>query len=274
MAPRDGRSYVNMKDISLIGFMGCGKSSVGKILATLLPECRLIDLDTYIEEKQGKDIPEIFNEYGEAAFRRMEREALEEIFSDPDRPRAILSLGGGTVTSEECRQLIRRHTECFYLRATTDTLLDNLEGHSEGRPMLSSAQTARFDKLSDRYENSPNNGTTVAEPMVQLGSPTDETSNADNQQSKSPKMFGAVADPVNITDKAPEAVAEPVEAPCTEIPNEKDTLLHRIESLMQARSTQYLATAHHIIDIDDQTFAQIATIIKETVEHNILNIKR
>ncbi|HBH08579.1 MAG TPA: hypothetical protein DDX40_04170 [Rikenellaceae bacterium] len=192
-----------MKDISLIGFMGCGKSSVGKILATLLPECRLIDLDTYIEEKQGKDIPEIFNEYGEAAFRRMEREALEEIFSDPSRPRTILSLGGGTVTSESCRQLIRRHTDCFYLRATTETLLGNLGGHSEGRPMLSSAQP-----------------------------------------------------------------------PCTEILNEKDALRHRIESLMQTRSHQYLAAAHHIIDIDGQTFAQIATLIKETVEHNTLNVRQ
>lgn len=195
-----------MKDISLIGFMGCGKSSVGKILATLLPECRLIDLDTYIEEKQGKNIPEIFNEYGEAAFRRMEREALEEIFSDKSRPRAILSLGGGTVTSEECRQLIRQHTDCFYLRATTDALLDNLEGHSEGRPMLSSVQ--------------------------------------------------------------------PVEVTSAEASSEREALRRRIESLMQTRSPQYIATAHHIIDINGQTFAQIAEIIKEAVETNTLNIKR
>ena len=200
MAPRDGRCKVNMKDISLIGFMGCGKSSVGKILATLLPECRLIDLDTYIEEKQGKNIPEIFNEYGEAAFRRMEREALEEIFSDKSRPRAILSLGGGTVTSEQCRQLIRQHTDCFYLRATTDTLLDNLEGNSDGRPMLNPTQ--------------------------------------------------------------------PVEAPSTEVSSEREALRHRIESLMQTRSPQYLATANHIIDIDGLSFTQIA----EAVEDNILNI--
>ena len=229
MAPRDESCKVNMKDISLIGFMGCGKSSVGRILATLLPECRLIDLDTYIEEKQGMNIPEIFNEYGEAAFRLMEREALEEIFSDPVRPRAILSLGGGTVTSESCRQLIRQHTDCFYLRATTDTLLSNLDGHSEGRPMLSSAQPDRFDKLSDLPENIQYNVTTVA---------------------------------------------EPAEAPCTEILNEKDALRHRIESLMQTRSPQYLATAHHIIDIDGLTFDQIATLIKETVKCNILDIKR
>ena len=202
MAPRDGRCKVNMKDISLIGFMGCGKSSVGKILATLLPECRLIDLDTYIEEKQGKNIPEIFNEYGEAAFRRMEREALEEIFSDKSRPRAILSLGGGTVTSEQCRQLIRQHTDCFYLRATTDTLLDNLEGNSDGRPMLNPTQ--------------------------------------------------------------------PVEAPSTEVSSEREALRHRIESLMQTRSPQYLATANHIIDIDGLSFTQIA----EAVEDNILNIKQ
>lgn len=195
-----------MKDISLIGFMGCGKSSVGKELASLLPDCHLIDLDTYIEEKQGKNIPETFNEYGEAAFRRMEREALEEIFSDPDRPRAILSLGGGTVTSGQCRQLIRRHTDCFYLRATTDTLLSNLEGHSEGRPMLNPTQ--------------------------------------------------------------------PVEAQSTETSSEREALRHRIESLMQTRSPQYLATANHIIDIDGQTFAQIAEIIKEAVETNTLNIKR
>lgn len=194
-----------MKDISLIGFMGCGKSSVGKILATLLPECRLIDLDTYIEEKQGKNIPEIFNEYGEAAFRRMEREALEEIFSDKSRPSAILSLGGGTVTSEQCRQLIHQHTDCFYLRATTDTLLDNLEGNSDGRPMLNPTQ--------------------------------------------------------------------PVEAPSTEVSSEREALRHRIESLMQTRSPQYLATANHIIDIDGLSFAQIAEIIKEAVEANSLNIK-
>ena len=236
-----------MKDISLIGFMGCGKSSVGKILATLLPECRLIDLDTYIEEKQGKNIPEIFNEYGEAAFRRMEREALEEIFSDKSRPRAILSLGGGTVTSEECRQLIRQHTDCFYLRATTDTLLDNLEGHSDGRPMLNPVQPARFD--------------------ASTSSATDEEYNVDNRHSNSLKMSEPVA------ERVVRLGSPTIEAQSTETSSERESLRHRIESLMQTRSPQYLATAHHIIDINGQTFAQIAEIIKEAVEDNILNIK-
>ncbi len=223
--------------------MGCGKSSVGKILATLLPECRLIDLDTYIEEKQGKNIPEIFNEYGEAAFRRMEREALEEIFSDKSRPRAILSLGGGTVTSEQCRQLIRQHTDCFYLRATTDTLLDNLEGHSDGRPMLNPVQPARFD--------------------ASTSSATDEEYNVDNRHSNSLKMSEPVA------ERVVRLGSPPIEAQSTETSSEREALRHRIESLMQTRSPQYLATAHHIIDIDGLSFAQIA----EAVEDNILNIK-
>ena len=243
MAPRNGRCKVNMKDISLIGFMGCGKSSVGKILATLLPECRLIDLDTYIEEKQGKNIPEIFNEYGEAAFRRMEREALEEIFSDKSRPRAILSLGGGTVTSEQCRQLIRQHTDCFYLRATTDTLLDNLEGHSDGRPMLNPVQPARFD--------------------ASTSSATDEEYNVDNRHSNSLKMSEPVA------ERVVRLGSPTIEAQSTETSSEREALRSRIESLMQTRSPQYIATANHIIDIDGLSFAQIA----EAVEANTLNIK-
>lgn len=227
--------------------MGCGKSSVGKILATLLPECRLIDLDTYIEEKQGKNIPEIFNEYGEAAFRRMEREALEEIFSDKSRPRAILSLGGGTVTSELCRQLIRQHTDCFYLRATTDTLLDNLEGHSDGRPMLNPVQPARFD--------------------ASTSSATDEEYNVDNRHSNSLKMSEPVA------ERVVRLGSPTIEAQSTEVSSEREALRRRIESLMQTRSPQYLATANHIIDINGLSFAQIAEIIKEAVETNTLNIK-
>ena len=228
--------------------MGCGKSSVGKILATLLPECRLIDLDTYIEEKQGKNIPEIFNEYGEAAFRRMEREALEEIFSDKSRPRVILSLGGGTVTSEQCRQLIRQHTDCFYLRATTDTLLDNLEGHSDGRPMLNPVQPARFD--------------------ASTSSATDEEYNVDNRHSNSLKMSEPVA------ERVVRLGSPTIEAQSTETSSEREALRRRIESLMQTRSPQYIATANHIIDIDGLSFAQIAEIIKEAVETNTLNIKR
>ena len=113
-----------MDHISLIGFMGSGKSSVGKELAKLLPSMELIDLDTYIEAMTGRNIPEIFENEGEAAFRHMERTALEDIFMTGELTGAsyILSLGGGTVTTEACRRLISRNSTCFYLKASIDTL--------------------------------------------------------------------------------------------------------------------------------------------------------
>ena len=225
-----------MKDISLIGFMGCGKSSVGKELAALLPECRLIDLDTYIEKKQGISIPEIFNEYGEAAFRRMELEALEEIFSDTERPRAVISLGGGTVTSEECRRLIRQNTECFYLRATTETLLDNLEGHSAGRPMLA-VPVAGFTPVAEPHM-------TVAV-VRSVGEPVEPHQPVEAHRRTSPTVAstGSATRVNSATGK-------------------REALRQRIEALMRTRSSQYLDTAHHVIDIDGQTFAQTAAIVK------------
>lgn len=64
--------------ISLTGFMGCGKSKVGRELSTLL-SCPLIDLDEYIVKSQGKSIPEIFEAIGEAGFRALELQSLKEI---------------------------------------------------------------------------------------------------------------------------------------------------------------------------------------------------
>ncbi len=127
-----------MGNISLIGFMGSGKSSVGKELSKLLPEMELIDLDDYIEAMTGRTIPEIFESEGESAFRELERVALENIFMTGELTGTsyILSLGGGTVTTEACRKAIRSNTNCFYLRASIDTLVSNLEQWPGDRPML------------------------------------------------------------------------------------------------------------------------------------------
>ena len=127
-----------MGNISLIGFMGSGKSSVGKELSKLLPDMELIDLDDYIEAMTGRTIPEIFGSEGESAFRELERTALENIFMTGELTGTsyILSLGGGTVTTEACRRMIRRNTTCFYLRASIDTLVYNLEQWPGDRPML------------------------------------------------------------------------------------------------------------------------------------------
>ena len=123
--------------ISLMGFMGCGKSSVGRKLSTLL-SCSYADLDDIIEKKQGRSIPEIFAKEGEASFRLMELEALGELTSKPNS-HMVVSLGGGTIMTPDCAKLIHEKTVCIYLRTSVETLAERLENEVMHRPMLSSA---------------------------------------------------------------------------------------------------------------------------------------
>lgn len=123
--------------ISLMGFMGCGKSSVGRRLSTLL-SCSYADLDDIIEKKQGRSIPEIFTGEGEASFRLMELEALGELTSKPNS-HMVVSLGGGTIMTPDCAKLIHEKTVCIYLRTSVETLAERLENEVMHRPMLSSA---------------------------------------------------------------------------------------------------------------------------------------
>ncbi len=159
--------------ISLTGFMGCGKSSVGRKLSELLC-CPFMDLDDIIEERAGRRIPEIFASEGEAEFRRMEAEALEAVTgqqpkcsggplplrgplplagggkmppphngqtvssheNSEGKTRGVLALGGGAVMTPACAELVHEHTLCIYLRASVETLLAHLSGEADGRPML------------------------------------------------------------------------------------------------------------------------------------------
>ena len=118
--------------IALTGFMGCGKSSVGKELSVLL-RMPLIDLDNYIVDKAGKSIADIFAEQGEKAFRDLESEALKEVL---DNNRFILSLGGGTILRPENAAMIKEHCTCVFLRATVETLRLHLGGDQSHRPLL------------------------------------------------------------------------------------------------------------------------------------------
>lgn len=124
--------------ISLSGFMGCGKSTVGKELQQLLPDFQLIDLDEFIEEGDGRSIAEIFEEDGERAFREMETDALECMMMvyPSSGQNLILSLGGGTLMKAENAKMIQAESEIFYLKASIDTLVSNLENNVEERPLL------------------------------------------------------------------------------------------------------------------------------------------
>ena len=146
--------------------MGCGKSSVGRKLSQLLC-CPFMDLDSVIEEREGRSIPEIFASDGEAAFRQMELDTLQNILREvgrqsappvPSHSRAaspspiVLSLGGGTVMTPECAELVREKTTCIYLRASVDTLASRLASEAEGRPLLKQASHPG----STDSNNSPN----------------------------------------------------------------------------------------------------------------------
>lgn len=131
-------SKISGEVISLAGFMGCGKSTVGRILARRLG-ADFYDLDSLIEQNSGMTIPEIFASQGEEAFRRMEAQTLETFLESRTNRSAVLSLGGGTLTTERCRQLLQGRSVCIYLKASEDTLVRNLSGQADGRPMLEGA---------------------------------------------------------------------------------------------------------------------------------------
>lgn len=145
--------------------MGCGKSSVGRKLSQLLC-CPYMDLDSVIEERTGRSIPDIFANDGEAAFRQMELDTLQNILREvgrqsappaPSHSRAagpspiVLSLGGGTVMTPECAELVREKTLCIYLRTSVDALVCRLASEAEGRPLLNQASHP-----GDDGNNSPN----------------------------------------------------------------------------------------------------------------------
>ena len=145
--------------------MGCGKSSVGRKLSQLLC-CPFMDLDSVIEERTGRSIPDIFANDGEAAFRQMELDTLQNILREvgrqsappvPSHSRAagpspiVLSLGGGTVMTPECAELVRENTLCIYLRTSVDALVCRLASEAEGRPLLDQASHP-----GDDGNNSPN----------------------------------------------------------------------------------------------------------------------
>lgn len=116
----------------LIGFMGAGKTTVGRCLSgkTGYP---LLDTDRLIEEQAGMTVSRIFKVFGEEEFRRLETETVKSLL---DREGDwVLSAGGGLPLREENRELLRRAGKVIYLRARPGTVLNRLKGDTT-RPLL------------------------------------------------------------------------------------------------------------------------------------------
>ncbi len=117
--------------IFLVGFMGAGKTTVGRALAEYL-EYDFFDLDELIEARAGKSVQAIFVELGEAEFRRLEHEAIRAC---SERSRAVIALGGGAYVSEENRTLMRTIGRTVWLDCPLDICLRRIGGDTS-RPLL------------------------------------------------------------------------------------------------------------------------------------------
>ena len=128
MRSQKSKSKLNLY---LVGFMGVGKSALGRKAARALGY-RFIDSDSTIEKKSGKPISKIFEEQGEAAFRQMEREFVES--GHPDRG-CVVSTGGGLVIQDGMSDLLRSKGVVICLFASAETIIERT-GRNKKRPLL------------------------------------------------------------------------------------------------------------------------------------------
>ena len=121
-----------MTRIILIGYMGAGKTTVGKALAQDL-QLPFYDLDWYIEERFRHTIPQIFAEKGEDGFRRVEQNVLHEVAEFED---VVISCGGGTPCFFDNMEYMNRQAMTVYLKASPDVLFQHLKLGKTERPLL------------------------------------------------------------------------------------------------------------------------------------------
>jgi shikimate kinase len=137
----------------LVGMMGAGKTTVGRLLAERLGWAYL-DSDAQVTRTTGRTVPEIFTEDGETAFRAEETKALTAAVSGPDP--MVVSVAGGAVLSEDNRDLLARSGVVVWLRARPETLAKRV-GDGAGRPLLGgdpgTALTALYEVRRPLYDS-------------------------------------------------------------------------------------------------------------------------
>ena len=127
--------------IFLIGFMGSGKSTMGKKVAGRLGYS-FVDLDALIVERAGQTIPEIFAQHGEAAFRQQEQAALHAVL---EVPKTVISCGGGTPCFFDNMQRINASGYSVYLRLTPRELAIRLAASKTKRPLIEGKSGAELE---------------------------------------------------------------------------------------------------------------------------------
>lgn len=134
-----------MNNIILCGFMGCGKTTVGKNLAKIA-DMKFIDMDKYIEEKEQMTVKEIFAEKGEDGFRDMEHQACIELAKENNN---VIAAGGGTLTFDRNVEVLSKTGTIVLIDASYKILCDRLKNDT-ARPLLQTEN--RNEKIKELLE--------------------------------------------------------------------------------------------------------------------------
>ncbi|WP_026713224.1 shikimate kinase [Flavobacterium daejeonense] len=134
-----------MKKIILLGYMGCGKSTIAKELSKKIA-VPFIDLDEFIEKKVKMDIKTIFAEKGEIHFRKLEHECFVELLNLTEP--VIIGLGGGTPCYANNHELLKREDVLsVYLKASINTLVSRLSLNKSNRPLIANKNDAEMKEF-------------------------------------------------------------------------------------------------------------------------------
>jgi len=129
----------------MMGYMGAGKSTVGKALSRKL-KLNYIDTDEMIVKQMNLSISEIFDQYGEEYFRNLETELIKKLSEEVDN--SVISLGGGLAVKEENHQYIKNAGKVVYLRVKPETVFNRLKGDTT-RPLLQGSTEEVMNKIKD-----------------------------------------------------------------------------------------------------------------------------
>ena len=135
--------------IVLIGYMGSGKSTIGKQLSKLL-KISFLDLDNYMEEKLKMSVSEIFSKKGEIFFRKFETTCLEEIFKEKES--FILATGGGTPCYGLNLEVMQQQTDLvIYLKASIGELVHRLKIEKAHRPLIKNIKDEELPEFIGKH---------------------------------------------------------------------------------------------------------------------------
>lgn len=146
------RENYNLKNesIALVGMPGSGKSTIGRLAATQIA-CHFYDSDKIIEDKEQKNIPEIFEINGEPYFRNLEKEVISDVLNSYEKP-FILSTGGGAMMTEETEKILLSKSYLIFLEASFETLWNHVRQSHGSRPLLHGDEDEAKNKLQNLLE--------------------------------------------------------------------------------------------------------------------------